>query len=212
MKNTLIVNGEQYELAGEAGGTIVNLIRMIAGLHRKSSGGKKLAEYAAGEVVTIGGHEMVILEQSGDTTALIRKDLIPTKEKFGSRNNYDGSYVDAVCNKFAEEIASVVGEGNLVLHTVDLTSDDGLKDYGKVKRRASLLTAELYRRYVDILDNFKPDSWWWLATPFSTKRHDNNHWVKCVSPSGVIINDRYGLYGRGVRPFCILKSDIFVSR
>ena len=129
---------------------------------------------------------MVVLEQSGDTAAVIRKDLLEKSMKFGSNNNFDGSDVDRKCSAFAQEIAAIIGEKNIVEHTVDLTSDDGLKDYGKVRRKASLLTAELYRRY------------------------DGASWVKCVAPSGGIYGDDFN-FVRGVRPFCILKSDIFVS-
>lgn len=202
MTNYISINGQKIELT-------VEQAKQIAAAHNRSV---RLCAVSAGEVVKIGEHEMIVLEQSGDTTALIRKDLLPTNEKFGTSNNYDGSYVDGVCNKFAEQIASIVGEKHLVLHTVDLISDDGLKDYGKVRRRASLLTANLYRRHVDILDKFNPKTWWWLATPFSTKRHDSDIWVKCVSPSGYLYYDLYYNGDFGVRPFCILKSDIFVSR
>lgn len=152
---------------------------------------------------------MIVLEQSGDTTALIKKELL-TMEKFGRNNNYNGSNVDKTCNKFAEELAAIVGEKNLVEHRVDLTSDDGLKDYGCIRRRVSLLTCDLYRRYVEILDKFNTKKWW-LATAFSTKKHDNDYWGKCVSPSGFIDDDVY-FNDYGVRAFCILKSDIFVSR
>lgn len=203
MDNYISINGQKIELT-------VEQAEQIAAAYNKKN--VRLSDVLAGEVVKIGEHEMVVLEQSGDTTALIRKELMPTKEKFGSSNNYDGSYVDKVCGKFAEDLVCAVGERNLVLHTVDLTSDDGLKDYGKIQRRVSLLTTDLYRRYVEVLDKFKPDAWWWLATPFSTKRHDNDLWVKCVSPSGGIDSSHYGINVGGVRPFCILKSDIFVSR
>lgn len=208
MEKHICLSGKKYYLTDKQAAAIVEAIQKLSGNQDKV----ELCQVPAGEVVRIGDHEMIVLEQSGDTTALIRKDLLPTKEMFGSCNNFDGSYVDGVCKKFAEEIASTVGEENLVEHTVDLISDDGLKDYGKIRRRASLLTADLYRRYVELLDKFKPDSWWWLATPFSTKRHDNDLWVKCVSPSGFIY---FGLYYDdviGVRPFCILNSSIFVSR
>jgi hypothetical protein len=119
--------------------------------------------------------------------------------------------VEDICNEFAEELAGIVGADNVLLHDVDLTSDDGLKDYGVVKRRVSLLTADMYRQFVDILDEHKIDAWWWLATPYSTPRHEHTIWVKCVSPSGGI---DFGSYSdvRGVRPFCILNSNIFVSK
>ena len=95
---------------------------------------------------------------------------------------------------------------------MDLTSEDGLKDYGCIQRRASLLTADMYRHFVGILDLHKLNEWWWLATAHSTKRHENDRWAKCVSPSGGINNVIYGNVGNGVRPFCILKSTIFVSK
>ena len=211
MKNYIKINGKKIPITEEQIEELKSVIRdMDSATKGKSL--EKLAWFDPGDVVSIGGKEFIILDQSGDTTALIFKELFLTREKFGSSNNYDGSYVDKVCCKFAEDLESIVGERNLVLHTVDLTSDDGLKDYGKIQRRVSMLTADMYRRYADVLDKFKQDNWWWLATPYSTKQHDNDLWVKCVSPSGCLDYYLYGYGGGGVRPFCILKSDIFVSR
>ena len=171
----------------------------------------KLCEIPEGEICKIGDNEFVILEHFDDTTAVIRKNIL-TMRRFGRSNNFDGSDADKACRDFADEIADIIGAENIVEHTVDLTSDDGLKDYGTMKSNCSLLTAEQYRRYVDILDKHKPNRWWWLATPFSTKRHDDDTWVKCVSPSGCISNYYFDYYDYGVRPFCILKSTIFVSK
>lgn len=172
----------------------------------------KLAEVQAGETFLIGPHEFVVLEQFGDSAAAILKGLLHKGMAFGGNNNFDGSAVDKACGKFADEIAGIIGADNLVEHTVDLTSDDGLKDYGTIRRKMSLLTADLYRKYVDVLDEHKFSGWQWLATPHSTKRHNNESWVKCVSPSGRL-NDDYCRNGDGgVRPFCILKSHIFVSK
>ena len=171
----------------------------------------ELSSFAVGDTVKIGDHEMVVLEQFGKETALIRKDLLPDTQ-FGKSNNYAGSYVDEACQKFAQKLMVAVGEDNVVLHEVDLTSDDGLKDYGTVDRYASLLTTEQYRKYVAVLDQHKPDDWWWLSTPYSTPTHDDSSWVKCVSPSGYIDSSGCGNFVNGVRPFCILKSNIFVSK
>ena len=171
---------------------------------------RKLADVPAGELVTIGDHEMIVLEQTGSETMLLRKDLLVKNRSFGENNNYNGSSVDGICNEFAKEIAAVVGEENVVLHDVDLTSHDGLKDYGTIQRKASLLTTALAQRFVALLDKFKLDAWWWLATPWSTPAHCNDCWVLCVSPSGSIDGILY-CCGSGVRPFCILKSNIFVS-
>lgn len=171
---------------------------------------RKLADIEPGDTFRLEEHEFIVLEHCAGETAVLRKDILK-KMAFGSNNNFDGSDVDEVCLTFAEEIAGIVGDENLVLHTVDLTSDDGLKDYGEVERSASLLTTEQYRKYVHILDKHKPDKWWWLATPHSTPTHENDSWVKCVAPVGFICDDCCNRDGGGVRPFCILKSDIFVS-
>ena len=202
MKNYISINNQKVELTDEQVEKIKTALDMPS---------KRLSDIAIGDVCRIGNHEFVVLEQSGDTTAVIRKELLKDNVRFGDNNNFEHSKADEICRDFAKELASIVGEDNLVLHTVDLTSDDGLKDYGKVMRQVSLLTTNLYRRYVEVLDKHKPNEYWWLATPFSTKAHDNDAWVKCVSPSGYISSYNCSGDDFGVRPFCILKSHIFVS-
>ena len=186
----------------------------IRKISRKEPEKRTLAEFAPGEVVKIGNHEMVILDQElmDGKTLLIQKELVEEEVAFGaSNNNYVGSNVESICQEFADAIAELVGDENIIRHNLDLTSLDGLKDYGTIADcSASPLTLSMYQRYVDILDQHKPNSWWWLATATSTKRHENDRWVLCVSPSGLIHVDNCNNHD-GVRPFCILKSDIFVS-
>ena len=202
MKNYIMVNDRQIELTED------HIHEIADALNRNQV---LLSAVPVGETIKIGGHEFIVLGQYEDETALITKDIIE-KMAFGNNNNFASSAVDAWCENFAEDLSSTVGERNIIEHTVDLTSDDGLKDYGTVQRKVSLFTTEQYRNYVDILDKYKPDAWWWLATPFSTPRHCNDTWVKCVSPSGYFSDDICGFGDFGVRPFCILKSSIFVSR
>ena len=202
MKNYICIKGKKIELTEEQ-------VKQICAAYGHTE--IKLADIPEGETFKIGDQEFVVLEHSGDTTAIIRKELLPDNMAFGSNNNFLGSYVEDKCREFGEEIAKAIGKENLVEHTVDLTSDDGLKDYGTIKSRCSLLTTDLYRRYVDILDKFMPDRWWWLVTPHSTERHGNSYWVKCVSPSGSVGSNDC-ISDHGVRPFLILKSNIFVSK
>lgn len=204
MNNYISINNQKIELTEDQ-------VRQIREAY--SSKSSLLCNVSVGELVKIGDYEFIVLEQFGEETALILKDFYGEDSEFdGKNNNYNGSYVDKKCQEFAQKLAERVGWGNIVLHTVDLTSDDGLKDYGTVERHASLLTAEMYRKYVDILDKFNREKWWWLATPYSTKRHGDTTWIKCVSPSGGICHGNCGVRDDGVRPFCILKSYIFVSR
>ena len=171
----------------------------------------KLSDIPVGETFKIGEYEFIVLEHAKETTAVILKSLLFESKRFGNNNNYKNSYVDDVCNDFEPRIAAIVGEENLIEHTVDLTSDDGLDDYGEIKRKMSLITCNLYRRYVRILDKHKISKWWWLSTPYSTPAHEDSDWIKCVSPSGYVDGNVFNNLS-GVRPFCILKSNIFVSK
>lgn len=200
MKNYLMLNGKQIDLTAEQ----VSEIKQSFGI-----GNIKLSDVAEKDTFKIGEYEFIVLEQSGDTTAVLLKDLLHNSEEFGSNNNYDGSNADKLCNDFGTVIENLVGADNLVEHTVDLTADDGLKCYGSIKRKMSLMTANQYRKYIYTIDEHKLDKWWWLATAYSTAKHANRSWVLCVSPFGII--NRGCNYYCGVRPFCILKSNIFVS-
>lgn len=202
MKNYICINDQKIELTDEQ-------VAQLKGSFNLP--GVKLADVPVGETFKIGNHEFIVLEHSGDTTAVILKDLLPD-QGFGENNNYADSKADETCKQFARELEMAVGSENLCQHAVDLTSDDGLRDYGSIKRKASLLTCEKYRRFVYTLDKHKPDGWWWLATPWSTPAHDNIRTVKCVAPSGGIFGDFCYGGNDGVRPFCILRSHIFVSK
>ena len=204
MKKYICINGKKIELTAEQ-------IAQLMGESEK----KRLADIPIGDTFMIGEYEFIVLSHNyreEGATAVILKELYKERVQFGENNNYATSKVRKICEEFARKIIDLVGDENLIEHSVDLTSDDGLDDYGElVNAGASLITADMYRKFVRVLDKHKLDTWWWLATPWSTKIHNNEIWVKCVSPSGVISSDGYYDGNSGVRPFCILKSDIFVS-
>ena len=208
MENYIFVNQQKIVLTDKQADAIVAAIKENAKTENREA---LLGDVPAGEVVKISGQEFIVLEHVGDQTYLLTKDFIDEKSAFSEQNNnYDGSLVDDICEAAAELLEDLVGKDNVVEFDLDLTSDDGLKDYGSIRRKMAPMTADMYRKYVNILDRYNPKKWWWLATPHSTKRHEKDCWVKCVSPSGCF--NRGGYYDDGgVRPFCILKSNIFVS-
>lgn len=200
MKNYICINGKKAELTEE------QLRALNIGIKEK-----KLADIAVGETFKVGEHELIVLEHDNGNTAVLRKDIL-CKMAFGKSNNdYRKSDVKSYLEKFAKEMTAIIGEENLVKHKVDLTSDDGLKDYGEIEELVSLLTAEKYRKYVNIIDKYKLDCWWWLLTPHSTDTHGNSNWVKCVSPRGSVFSNFCSDRSSGVRPFWIFGSSIFVS-
>ena len=203
-ENYLSINGQKTEIPADKLQEIKNALAVRENFTiTENKNGEKIAK--------IGKYEFLVLERSGDTVSLLLKSLYKENVKFGANNDFRGSNAQKICREFAAEIAAIVGEDNIVEHTVDLTSDDGLRDYGMIREKCSLLTTELYRRYVDILDLDRLDAYYWLVTPWSTPRHESSTLVKCVSPRGNIILDDFSIVNIGVRPFLILKSNIFGS-
>ena len=170
----------------------------------------KLTEIINGKTFKIGDVEFIkFAEENGEVTAVAKE--IAFNSQFGKDNNLkESSLLKRLNEEFLPKIASVVGEENIITHKVDLTSLDGLKTYGDVTSKISIPTFDFYRENVKIFDEYKLDTWWWLATPDTTPEHYNANWISCVSPVGGIGNYGYGDYC-GVRPFLKFVSSIFVS-
>lgn len=89
---------------------------------------------------------------------------------------------------------------------VDLTADDGLKNYGGDRVRVGLITCDEYRLLRGNIPEL-PDTWWWTATPDSPK----NSFVRFVYSVGTLSHSGAYLGYGGVRPLCVLKSEILKS-
>lgn len=206
MKNYLKINGKKIALSEEQVWEI------------KQSFGRttvKLSDIPAGETFKIEEYEFIVLEQIGlQGVAVALNGLIEDKVTFSNdnTNNYDGSNPDKICCDFEDELAKLIGLDNIFPHEVDLTADDGLKNFGSIQRKVSLMTANERRKYVHIFDKYPLEKWEWLATAYSAPPHDNDNWIKCVASSGYIVNVSFYDCHFGVRPFCILNSNIFVSK
>lgn len=175
----------------------------------------KLSEIKAGETFKTGNLESICLEHREDgTTLCLLKDFCKYMRFDEKSGNYANSKIRKYLNtEFYEKLAEEVGAENIVKHTVDLTSDEGHKDYGTVTDKVSLLTCDLYRHYVNILDKYNPNRGWWLATPI-TVRWITGHWKCClriVHSDGILSFTDCDICG-GVRPFYVLKSSISVSK
>lgn len=129
-----------------------------------------------------------------------------------NRNDLGVSTLLAYLNgEFLERLEDAFGEGAVAEQFIDLTSNDGLKDYGNVKAKVGLLTEEEYRQHRDILPPLGDEGWWWLATPYSTERAGYPSLVRIVFSGGSLRNRNAFLGHSGVRPALYLKSDISVS-
>ena len=200
---TITINGQTFELNAEQ----ESKLKVALGLQ-----GKQLSEIAVGEIANVAGIDWIVLEQNGDTTLCLAKDFVYKNTKFDDNtNNYVNSSIRKTLNcEFLDKLTKEIGADAILTTEIDLTSDDGLDDYGKVTDKIGLLTCDMYRKYNRIIENYKVNDWWWLATPWSTPHRGYDCAVRCVFNNGTLYdNDCY--YVNGVRPFCIFKSSIFVS-
>lgn len=172
-----------------------------------------LSALQAGETFKIGEHNFIVLEQDGAQTKVISKRFMAENVVF---DKYVRDYSDSSLKKLIERdiypvIAEVVGEDNIIEHEVDLTSVDMQQEFEPVKCRVRPITFDEARKYNDLLVTPEIDGWWWTCTPWSTGERGCGYSLAVVSPSGYV-RDNFCNRSRGVRPFCILKSNIFVSR
>ena len=174
----------------------------------------QLSELKAGEVFKIGEHDFIVLEQFAGTTRVISKNLMAENVTFdtNTRNYENSSLKKYIENNIQPIIEAEVGEENIVTSVVDLISVDMQNEFSdKCECAVRPLTFDEARKYNNLLVNNDLDDWWWTCTPWSTSSRGYSRSIAVVSPSGYF--DFYSCYyGNGVRPFCILKSNIFVSK
>lgn len=175
-------------------------------------GNVELSTLKRGEVFQITGkRKYKVLEQYGDTTKIISLDLVKENVEFGDTSDYKTSEVKKLCDtEILKDFEEEFGAENIETHTADIITADGQK-LGIVDCKIRPITFDEARGYTDITPNPCLNDWYWTLSPWSTKERDWGGNFAVVSPSGSI---GYGYYsgGNGVRPVCILKSNIFVSK
>ncbi len=173
----------------------------------------QLSTLNPGEVFKIGEHDFIVLEQCGERTAVISKGFMAENVKFDedSRNYKESNLKKVIENQIQPVIEKEVGAENLIEHEGDLTSVDMQDEFGGFKCKVRPITFDEARLYNNLLVNKSLNDWWWTCTPWSTEDRGWKYSIAVVAPSGnIIINNYYSSFG--VRPFCILKSNIFVSK
>lgn len=160
----------------------------------------------------IGDEVFIVLEQSDNDTKVISKEFAYTNKAFGDCSDWKKSPIRTLLNgDYYNKIAKLVGASNIISMERDLTSLDGLDDYGTCNDKISLLSASEYAKYHKILglkSNY-PD-WWWTITPASTPSNDYSRRVCCVDSNGILI--WYDCdYCYEVRPFLCLHPSTMVK-
>jgi hypothetical protein len=178
------------------------------------SGKVELSTLNVGDTFKIGEHDFIVLEQTNGQTMVISKGLMAENKEFDSNCR---DYTKSSLKKFIESniqpiIEKEIGADNIIEHEVDLTSVDMQNEFGKCECKVRPITFDEARKYNVLLVNKNLPDWFWTCTPWSTENRGWKYSVSVVSPSGFICSGHYCNCYYGVRPFCILKSNIFVSK
>lgn len=172
----------------------------------------RLSELNPGDIFqTTGKRKYKVLEQCGDTTKIISLDLVKENVKFGDNTDYNKSNVKKMCDtEILKDFEEEFGAENIEEHTVDIITVDGQK-IGVVKCKVRPLTFDEARKYTELTPNDELDDSYWTCSAWSTVERGWKYALAVVSPSGYFYSCNCSR-GNGVRPVCILKSNLFVSK
>ena len=173
---------------------------------------KALKAAARGTIFPYAGEKWVALEhEASGRTLCLRLDLIPNKpfDENNCNNFATSSSKEWMNGPYLDNLIDAVKGSHAFLQTeLDLTSDDGLKDYGTCTVTIFSLTVDQYRRNRDVIPLV--DGWYWLSTAYSTAANGYEHSARLVRSDGTL-DGNYAYYGNyGLRPACYLDSDLLI--
>lgn len=198
----------------EAAKKIIEILEKEELLQKDSCEKKvKLSELPVGGKFKTEIGNFIVLEQEGGETKVITEELYKDSVHFDEEStDYRNSkmcrlFDNEICGEFEQEF----GAGNIMEKDVDLTTVDMQKDFCSCKCKVRPLTFDEARKYNNLIVSEKFESWYWTCTSWSTEKRGWKNSIAVVSPAGNVSRDYINYYD-GVRPVCILKSNIFVSK
>ena len=172
------------------------------------------AEAEVGSFIKYAGIEWVVLNRTASKVMVLAKHrLFDRAFDTNESNNWSKSSLRKELNNFNDkgfqrgfEHTENINKNDLVEFERDLTTDDGMTDYGKCKDYISLISCEEYRKFRKLIPN--ADDWWWTLTGDSLVY---SHYVRGVFSNGSLNSFSARSGNGGVRPLCVLKSDTEVE-
>lgn len=157
-----------------------------------------------GERFEYNGVEFTVLgEEQGGVLAIVSELL---KEEMPFDDTLENDWRTSPLRKYLNgEYLEQFNRGDLLPFVSDLTSDDGMKNYGISEDYVFLLSCDLYRKYRESVPRFK--NWWWTLTPW-TCRPNYTSSVRIVTSSGVLSeSSAYSRYG--IAPVVLFNPRVF---
>lgn len=177
-----------------------------------------LSQVRQGERFTLDGVEFVKLDETTMgafvLTANVLSDNCPFESEEDARkegvNNFCGSHIAKEMERWLRDQHKAIFDATLE-RPIDLTTMDGMTDYGTPLAVVRLLTIDDYRKYRRFIPlTSRP---FWLATGRTTKSSpysdtDSAYYIR----TGGTVDNSYVYYaGFAPRPALYLKSSILVS-
>lgn len=172
---------------------------------------KTIKDYHQGEHFIYGKKNCVVLEHMDDGTLCMVLDE-DFKSAFGENNNFAESELRKKLNgEYLDEwVKCGAVKEDFVLMEVDLTANDGLKDYGTCECFLAPRTCDQHRKYRYLIPNPK-GNWEWTATAYSTKDNNCSFRTYLVAATGSLGYSVYVDIAFGARPLFKLNSESLVE-
>ena len=188
--------------------------KLVAAIEKEDQKDKvMLKDIPVGGKFDTGIGRFIVLEQKEDSTAVITENLYREDVEFDDDSNeyFTSDLSDLFEEEIYPEFKEEFGAENLCSATASLTTVDMQNKNSILHAKVRPLTFDEARKYNELLVNKDLPDWYWTCTAWSAEERGCPYSVAVVSPSGFISDDFY--YGSdGVRPFCILKSNILTSK
>lgn len=170
---------------------------------------RTIKEYHQGERFIYGKKNCMVLEHMDDGTLCMVLDE-DFKSEFGETNNFAESELRKKLNgEYLDEwVKSGANREFFVLMQVDLTANDGLKDYSTCECFLAPRTCDQHRKYRYLIPNPKR-SWERTVTAHSTKNNGYSNVVYRVPVEGSL-DSGYDRNAYMVRPLFKLNPDAVI--
>ena len=172
---------------------------------------RTIKEYHQGERFIYGKKNCMVLEHMDDGTLCMVLDE-NFKSGFGKTNNFAESELRKKlnCEYLDEWVKGGADRTSFILMRVDLTANDGLKDYGTCECFLAPRTCDQHRKYRYLIPNPKR-GWEWTATAYSTKDNKCSFRTYQVAAMGSLGYSVYVDIAYGVRPLFKLNPESLVE-
>lgn len=176
----------------------------------------ELSRVRQGEHFTLDGVEWVKLDETHMGAFVVTADALPDNCPFESdddredANNFCGSHIAKEMERWLRDQHKPIFDATLE-RPIDLTTMDGMTDYGTPLAVARLLTIDDYRKYRRFIPLASRP--FWLATGWTTKSspYSLGSYAYIINSGGAVYYDNVCSAYFAPRPALYLESSILVS-